>query len=187
MRNITKQLANSGVRVLEYESGYTRRLDSAIRMNMMDTIKKTSNETNALFGKEFGSDGVEITVELDPAPDHEDIQGHQFSNEEFEKFQNHVDCYDYKGKFISHKKGKYDRRKISEWNCRHRANPIVLGIDNPFHTDKELQDIIDKNHKGVEIEGKRYTNYEARQLQRQIETEIRKNKETYITARGAGD
>lgn len=185
MRSITKQLSDSGVRILEYESGYTRRLDSAVRMNMIDTIKKVSNETNALFGKEFGSDGVEITVQRDPAPDHEDIQGHQFSNEEYEKFQKHQDCKDYKGNIIRHKNGKYERRQISEWNCRHRVFPVVLGISNPLRSDEELQKIIDDNNKGVEIDGVHYTRYEARQLQRQIETAIRQNKEKYITARSS--
>lgn len=185
MREMLKQLASSGVRKIEYESGYSRRIDTAVRMNLMDTIRQVSNETSQLFGKEFGSDGIEVSVHINPASDHAEVQGHQFSNKEFEKFQNHIDCVDYKGNFISH--GKYDRRAISEYNCYHYIFPVILGVSNPIHTDEELRKIIDDNNIGVEIDGKHYTNYEATQLQRRIETEIRKAKEQQIIAKASGD
>lgn len=187
MRNTLKQLASSGVRKIEYDSGYTRRLDTAIRMNILDTMRQVSNETSKQFGKEFNSDGVEVSVHISPAPDHEDVQGHQFSNKEFEKFQNHLDCVDYKGNEIHHKHNKYERRAISEYNCYHYIFPVILSISKPLYDDKELQDIILNNNKGVEIDGKHYTNYEVTQLQRQLETEIKKTKEQNIIAQASGD
>lgn len=187
MRDTLKQLASSGVRKIEYESGYTRRIDTAVRMNVLDTMRQVSNETSKQFGKEFNSDGIEVSVHVSPAPDHEEVQGHQFSNEEFDKFQNHLDCVDYKGNKIHHKHGKYERRAISEYNCYHYIFPIILGISKPLHDDKELQEIIDNNNKGVEIDGKHYTNYEVTQLQRQLETEIRKAKEQNIIAQASND
>ena len=72
MRRIMKQLGNSGL--VLYQSGRTRRLDSAVRMNMLDGIRQVSIETSRRFGAEYGADGVEISVHLNPAPDHEDIQ-----------------------------------------------------------------------------------------------------------------
>ena len=187
MREMLKQLSSSGVRKIEYESGYSRRIDTAVRMNLMDTIRQVSNETSQLFGKEFGSDGVEVSVHINPAPDHAEVQGHQFSNEEFEKFQNHIDCVDYKGNFISHNHGKNDRRSISEYNCYHYIFPVILGVSNPIHTDEELRKIIDNNNIGVEVDGKHYTNYELTQLQHKIETEIRKAKEQQIIAKASGN
>jgi hypothetical protein len=71
----------------------------------------------------------------------------------------------------------HDRRSISEYNCYHIAFPIVLGVSTPEYTNDELQKIIDDNNKGFELDGKHYTNYEGTQLQRQIETEIRRTKE----------
>ena len=187
MRNTLKQLAHSGVRNIEYESGYTRRIDTAVRMNVMDSIRQVSYETSKQLGKEFGSDGVEIAVHAHPAPDHAHAQGRQFSHEEFEKFQNHESCKDYQGYIYGIYEGGIKRRAIQEYNCYHDILEIVLGISKPLHSDEELKKIIDDNNKGVEIDGKQYTIYEATQLQRRIETEIRKSKEENILAKASGD
>ena len=187
MRDTLKQLSASGVRNIEYDSGYSRRIDSAIRMNIMDTMRQVSNESSKLFGQEFGSDGIEVSVHLNPAPDHEEVQGHQFSNKEFEKFQNHQSCYDYKGKFVSHIHNKSYRRAISEYNCYHYIFPIILGVSDPLYSNKELQKIINDNNKGIEIDNKHYTNYEASQLMRRLETEIRKSKDQQLLAETVRD
>lgn len=187
MRNTLKQLAHSGVRNIEYESGYTRRIDTAVRMNVMDSIRQVSYETSKQLGKEFGSDGVEIAVHAHPAPDHAHAQGRQFSHEEFEKFQNHESCKDYQGYIYGIYEGGIKRRAIQEYNCYHGILEIVLGINKPLYSEEELKKIIDDNNTGVEIDGKQYTIYEATQLQRRIETEIRKSKEENILAKASGD
>lgn len=187
IRETIKQLANSGVRKMEYESRYIRRLDTAIRMNLMDSIRQVSNESSRILGEEFGANGVEITVHEHPAPDHERCQGHQFTHKEFEKFQNHEKCKDYQGYIYNKCVDGKERRAISEYNCYHLVNQIILGINKPIYSDEELQDIIDKNNKGIEIDGKEYTKYEVTQLQRQLETEIRKAKELNIISKASGD
>lgn len=68
MRRIMKQLGNNGV--VLYESGRTRRLDSAVRMNILDGIRQVSNETAQRFAQEYDADGVEISTHINPAPDH---------------------------------------------------------------------------------------------------------------------
>lgn len=65
MRRIMKQLGNNGV--VLYESGRTRRLDSAIRMNILDGIRQVSNETAQRFAQEYNADGIEISVHSNPA------------------------------------------------------------------------------------------------------------------------
>lgn len=166
---------------------YTKRLDSAVRMNMREGLKQLHNETQQIFGKEFDSDGVEISVHLNPAPDHMFVQGHQFSNEEFEKFQTDQDCYSYDGTFypaVSEETG-HDRRAIGEYNCYHYVFSIVLGVSKPEYNNKQLQEIINKNNTGFEFEGKKYTNYEGTQLQRKIELEIRKAKDDQIIGKAS--
>lgn len=184
---IIKELCNSGIRTVDYASGRSQRLDSAVRMNIKGALRNLHNETQAIFGEEFGADGVEISVHINPAPDHAEVQGRQFSKEEFEKFQNDQDARDYKGKLFTHEHDGKDRRSISEYNCYHYTFDIVLGVSNPEYTDKELQQIIDDNNKGFEIGGKHYTMYEGTQIQRKIETEIRKQKDTQIMARAVGN
>ena len=52
-----------------------------------------------------------------------------------------------------------------------------------MHTQEELNAIIERNNKGFEFEGDKYTMYEGTQLQRKIELEIRKAKEAQIIAK----
>ncbi len=187
MRNTLKQLSSSGVRKIEYESGYSRRLDSSVRMNILDSIRQVSNESQQLFGKEFDSDGVEISVHLNPAPDHELVQGRQFSNKEFENFQNDRRAIDYTGMVFEPEFEGHDRRSISEYNCYHYIFSIVLGISKPQYSNKQLQEIIDNKNKTFEFDGKTYNMYEGTQLQRRIETAIRQAKDTQILAKASGD
>lgn len=206
-----KEIGESGLKVVYpttyigkdgKEHHYVRRLDSAISMNIKDGIRMLHNETQQQFGKEFKSDGVEISVHLNPAPDHQFVQGHQFSinqydengnlikEGEFEKFQTDQDCYSYDGTFYpaeSEETG-HDRRSIGQYNCYHYVFSIVLGISKPEYTNEQLQEIIDKNNKGFDFEGKHYnTNYKGTQLQRKIELEIRKAKDNQILGRASNN
>lgn len=72
MRRIIKDVGGNGVVI--YESGRTRRLDSAVRMNLLDGIRQVSNETAQRFAEEYNADGIEISVHTNPAPDHSDVQ-----------------------------------------------------------------------------------------------------------------
>jgi hypothetical protein len=125
-------------------------------------------------------------VHLNPAPDHEQVQGRQFSKEEFEKFQNNQDSIDYSGKVFSKDFEGHDRRSISEYNCYHYIFDIILGVNKPQYSDEELQEIIDNNNDGFELDGVHYSNYEGTQLQRKLETEIRKQKDLQIMAKASG-
>ena len=187
MRNTLKQLSSSGVRRIEYESGYSRRLDTSVRQNILDSMRQVANESQILFGKEFDSDGVEISVHQNPAPDHELVQGRQFSNEEFENFQNDKKAVDYTGIVFEPEFEGHDRRSISEYNCYHYIFSIILGVSKPQYTDKQLQEIIDNKNKTFEFDGKTYNMYKGTQLQRKIESAIRQEKDTQILAKASGD
>jgi hypothetical protein len=181
MRQTLKELGGSGL--VQYESGRTRRLDSSVRMNILDGMRALNNETSRRFGEEYNADGIEISVHSKPAPDHADIQGKQFSIEEFDKLENGDVAIDYKG----NRYNGSDKRHIGEYNCYHKIFSIVLGVSKPEYTDKQLNDIRESNLSGFEFEGKHYTMYEGSQLQRRIELNIRKQKDTQILARASGD
>lgn len=181
MRNIINDIGNSGI--VQYKSGYTRRLDSAVRMNLLDGVRQLSNEMNLEFAKQYDADGVEISVHTNPAPDHADIQGRQFRNEQYDILENGGKAKDVKGI-------EYDgseKRHISEYNCYHKIFPIIVGVSEPLYTDEQLKKIQEDNEKGFEYEGKHYTMYEGTQLQRKIETEIRRQKEKQILAKASGE
>ena len=188
MSSILKQIGGSGLKTIEYESGRSMRLDSAVRMHLKGRLRELHNELQEIYGAEFGSDGIEISVHSNPAPDHELAQGRQFSNEEYAKLNNGDEAIDYKGKHITldhDDNGSY--RPISEMNCYHYVFAIILGVSKPEYDDKQLQQIIDDNNKGFEFEGKHYTNYEGTQLQRQLERAIREQKDIQIVGKASGN
>ena len=196
-----KQMGGGGLKAI-YDSTYTnkkgikvhrtRRLDSAVQMVLSDGLRNLHNETQKVFGEQFNANGVEVSVHSFPAPDHAEMQGRQFSNEEFDKLQTEGIAKDYKDRKIdihgtlkdgSHTEGF---RQVGQYNCYHKVFSIVLGVNSPEYTDKQLQQIIDENEKGFEIDGKHYTKYEGTQMQRRLETEIRKQKDIQIMAKEAG-
>lgn len=187
MYSTIKELANSGIKSVNYGTNRSMRLDSAVRMQMKGALRNLHNEIQEQVGQEFNADGVEISTHLNPAPDHAEVQGRQFSNEEFNKFQNDIDAVDYTGKLFPAEFDGHDRRSISEYNCYHYTFSIVLGVSEPEYSDKQLQEIIDKNNKGFELDGKHYSMYDGEQLQRKLELEIRKAKDTQIMAKASGN
>ena len=185
MTKAVRELSASGIKTIEWESGYHRRLDSSVRMNLRGALRDFSMTLQQQFGEEFGADGVEISVHENPAPDHAEVQGHQFSNEEFDKFQNNQDSRDYKGKLFTAEYHGHDRRSIGQLNCYHYIFNVVLGVSKPLYTDSKLKEINDKNNKGFEMDGKHYTNYQGLQMQRKLETAIRKQKDRQIMAKAS--
>lgn len=200
MYNLLKQVAQSGLKVVyEYDAldklgnkikrTKLMRLDSVVRMQMQGAIRDMRNEMQQQFGDEFGADGVEISVHMNPAPDHMYAQGKQFSLEQFDNFQNDKDSVSYDGvefPATSEETG-HDRRSISQYNCYHCILSVVLGINKPRYSSEELKEIIDNNNKGFNFEKKHYTMYEGQQLQRKIEVEIRKAKDEQIIAKASGN
>lgn len=187
LRKTIKELSRSGIQTIEWETGYHRRLDSSVRMNLRGALRDYSINLQEQFGEQFKADGVEVSVHENPAPDHAHVQGHQFSKEEFEKFQNDIDCKDYKGNVFTAEFKGHDRRSIGQLNCYHYIYNIVLGVSKPQYSDKQLQDIIDENETGFMLDGKHYTNYEGLQLQRRLETAIRKQQDRKIMAKASNE
>ena len=181
MRKAIKQIGQSGLKTIDYESGRSVRLDSAIRQNTLEGLRTLTNQIQEQFGEEFGADGVEVSHHINSAPDHIDtVDGKQFSlngdkvvngklYKDFNTVNNLLD------------------RQVSTLNCRHYIFSIVLGVNKPQYTDKQLEEDKKKNKQGFDFEGKHYSNYEGEQLQRLIEREIRKQKDIQILAKASGD
>lgn len=173
MRGVMKQLADSGVKIHEekvgYKSGYNVRIDSAVRQNVLTGVRQVNLEVQKQVGRDFGADGVEISAHSPCAEDHLHIQGKQYSNKEFAKLNGDLE------------------RPIGEYNCRHFVFSIVLGVNQPSYSQKMLNQMNRESQNIIEYEGKKYTAYEATQVQRKLETAIRKEKDRQIIARASGD
>jgi hypothetical protein len=170
IRRAMKAAAADGLRVQYPNSGMTRRLDSAMRMNVLDGIRAINQDVMRQVGKEFGADGVEISAHALCAEDHLPYQGQQMSNKEFDRLQNTI----------------LDR-PFGMWNCRHSWHPILMGISQPAYTPEELADFKRNSREQITIDGITKTRYEWTQEQRRIETAIRQQKNIAIAAKASGD
>lgn len=213
MRSTLKQLSDSGVRKIDYANNYSRRIDSSVRMNVLDAVREVSNQSQMLFGEEFGYNAVEVSHHSNSAPDHSnndiengkfDIDGHQFVKLDIlkEQIKNGMekeitlkDIDDVNHRVKCKGKWYYDfdyinnnlNRPVSTMSCYHYIFSVVLGVSRPQFTDKQLEEDKKKNNDGFEFEGKHYTFYDGGQLLNRIALEIRKNKDTQIMAKSSGD
>lgn len=180
MRNTLRQLADSGVKVHEekvgYKNGYNRRLDSSVRQDILTGLRQVNLDIQRQVGEDFGADGVEISAHFPCAEDHLDIQGRQFFAKEGETLNHLIDRIN----------GGLDR-PIGEYNCRHFMFSIIKDVNLPSYTKSQLARYRKGSLQKVEYKGKTYTKYEATQVQRQLETAIRKQKDRQIIARSSGD
>jgi hypothetical protein len=85
MRSAIRELTEQGIKTVDYTSGHASRMDSAVRNAMTTEFTQIVQEVQRKLGEEIGADGVEISAHEHCAEDHEPLQGHIFTNEEFEK------------------------------------------------------------------------------------------------------
>lgn len=199
MYSLLKQFGDSGIRTIDYASGTSRRLDSALKMNLRGGIRELHNATQEVLGKDFGANMIEVTHHSNSAPDHIDtVDGKQFAmidviREQIAKgIEKEIKLEDIKDNRVKVKGKWYDdfdtinnslQRKVSTLNCYHSIFTGILGINEPQFTEKELYEDREKNLKGCEIDGKHYTLYEAEQIMRNLELNLRKAKEQQILGR----
>lgn len=187
MRRTLKQLNESGLRYVNYrpESGgmYTQRLDTALRRNILDGVRAINQGVQDEVGKQINADGKELSVHAMSAPDHEPIQGHQFTNEEYSKLQNSQPFQDVTGTLF----GAIERH-IGQYNCHHFAWSIIIGVNKPNYTEAQLENLKERNNAGYTLpNGKHMTLYECSQKMREMETAIRRAKEGTMMAQEAGN
>jgi len=169
IRQATRNLADKGLRVIDYESGVHTSLEAAVRRNIMGGLGLMQEKIIRETHDQLGCNGWEITAHANSAPDHEPIQGKQYSDEAYTALNNSL------------------RRRIGTLNCGHAAFPIILGVNRPQYTAAELEKFRRDNAKGVTIDGRHYTGYQATQMQRSLERAIRKQKNRIIVDEAAGD
>lgn len=169
IRRACKNLASQGLRTIDYESGVHTSLEAAVRRNIMGGLGLMQEKISAENHDKMGADGWEISAHAASAPDHEPIQGKQYSDAEYQKLNDSL------------------VRRIGTLNCGHAAFPIILGVSKPVYTAEQLEDFKRKNAAGVIYDGKHYTTYEVTQMQRRLERSIRKCKREITVREAAGD
>lgn len=139
MRGVIKEMSNSGCHTINYESGYSRRLDTAVRQNILTGIKDISQEMQHDIGQAVGADGYEISYHANPRPSHVDMGGQQYSTREF------------------YSEGINDL--LQDYNCYHFAFEIIMAINKPNWSREELLKKKAKDAEIVRIDKKRDDEY----------------------------
>lgn len=169
IREATRGLAETGIVTIDYESGVHTSLEAAVRRNIMGGLGLMQEQISQQNHDDLGCDGWEISAHAASAPDHEPIQGKQYSDAEYAALNNSL------------------VRRIGTLNCGHAAFPIILGVSSPQYSTEELEQMRRENEKGIDYEGKHYTMYEATQRQRKLERSIRDRKRRILIDETAGD
>lgn len=177
-----RMLSESGLKV-QYASGATRSLYSAVSTNVMDSYRVAMSDMREIQGKEFGADGVEVSAHALCARDHQPFQGMRYPYK-------HRPDYRYTWDEVQ---SMPDRPLVTGANCGHIVFPILIDAFNPAYSRQELNELRKKSNEQIELEGLsgktlKMSRYEASQYQRQIETSIRKaNERSYLMKQAGQD
>lgn len=170
IRRACQNLVNGGIKSIDYASGVHTTIEAAIRRDMTGGLGLMVEQISQQNHDDLGCDGWEISSHSNSAPDHEPIQGRQYTDEEYQRLNSRL------------------KRRIGTLNCGHNAFPIILGVNHPQSSKRELEQLRKKNEQGVTYEGRKFaTVYEATQYQRQIERAIRTQKRRVWESEGIGD
>lgn len=169
IRQATGELAKRGIVTIDYTSGRTRTLEAAVRSNVMGALGTMQEKISQQNHDDMGANGWEISAHGNCAPDHEPIQGRQYTDAEYRQLNDSL------------------VRRIGTLNCGHAAYPIIIGVNRPQYSRDQLEKLRQENEKGITYEGKHYTGYEATQRQRQLERAIRDRKRRILLDDSLGD
>ncbi len=188
MRKSLKEMADSGVRTkymplsgsagktVDYASGYSRRLDTAVRQNILWGAKMCYQGIAEEVGEEFGADGYEIDYHPNPRPSHAEMGGRMYAAGRGKRVDG-----------IYYPSISTVQPLLDDYGCLHSKTPVILGVSPPTIDKKQLERLKESDRQKLEYEGKKYTGYEATQVQRKLETAARHAKDRQNIAAAAGD
>ena len=161
------QLADSGIRVVNYESGHRDHIDVAARRAVMTGVSQLCAKYTEQSAEYLNTPYFEVSAHIGARDkgkgwaNHREWQGKVYSTRDHDKYPN---IYDVCGL------GRVDG--LEGANCRHIRTAFVDGVMERTYTDKQLSHIDDG--RDADFEGRHYSAYEATQKQRQIERTVRK-------------
>lgn len=181
IKSAVQQLAQSGLKVVDYESGHRDQIDVAARRAVITGVnqicaKYTEQSAGWLETPYFevsAHAGARDKPGQSPWSSHKNWQGKVYSVRSGDIYPN---IYEVCGL------GAVDG--LEGANCRHKRFAWVAGVSERTYTDKQLEHIDDGL--GCTFEGKTYTAYEATQMQRRVERTTRKLKREKAAYKAAG-
>nr|DAJ71105.1 MAG TPA: minor capsid protein [Caudoviricetes sp.] len=169
IRRVVPQMTNSGLRTVDYASGYTSRCDVAARRAVMTGISQLTGKISEMNAEKLHTDYFEIDWHAGARPTHRVGQGKVWSREELRTV-----C------------GLGTVTGLNGANCYHTYYPFVPGVSERQFSDKWLNEQNRKEDKPKRFKGREYTKYEATQRQRYLETNMRAQREKVRLLQKAG-
>lgn len=181
IKSAVRQLAQSGLKVVDYESGHRDQIDVAARRAVMTGVSQLCSKYTEQAAEYLETPYYEVSAHAgsrdvpgrSPWSSHKEWQGKVYSTRSGDIYPN---IYEVCGL------GTVDG--LEGANCRHRRFPWVEGVSERTYADEQLEHIDDGL--GCTFEGKTYTAYEATQEQRKVERTIRKLKREKTAYNAAG-
>ena len=186
IKSAVQQLAG-GLKVVNYESGHVDHIDVAVRRAVMTGVNQicdqyTNQSAEYLETRYFevsAHSGARDKPGASPWSSHKDWQGKVYYQSESGE-PDPLGLYDDLVGTTGY--GYVDG--LTGANCRHHKYPFVPGASERTYTDEQLEHIDDGL--GCTFDGKTYTAYEATQMQRRIERQIRAQKKLRNAYKEAG-
>lgn len=160
LRRVVRQLTNSGLRQIDYASGRGNRVDVAARRAVMTGITQLTGKISDMNAEKLGTEYFEVAWHAGARPTHSVWQGKVWSKEQLVTV-----C------------GLGTVTGLEGVNCYHERYPFIPGISGRNWTDEWLDEQNRKENTPKEFKGKKYTLYDAKQRQRQMETAMRAQRE----------
>ena len=172
VRMAIKDLSEKGIASIVYPTGHTDYLNVAVRRAVVTGVNQTSLKLQETLMDEMGCDLVETSAHAGARPSHAVWQGKIFSRSgTHPKYPSLVEGTGYG-----------TGEGLGGWNCRHSFFPYFEGVA-PVYSANELAEM---NAKKYGYNGKKITQYEAEQIQRKIERNIRRWKREVKAMEAAG-
>lgn len=156
LKRTVNSLTRSGIRVIDYASGYSSRVAVAARRAVMTGISQMTGKVAEENAAKLGTEYFEVEWHANARPSHRSWQGKVWSKEQLVTV-----C------------GLGSVTGLKGVNCNHDYHPFIPGISERNWTDEWLREQNAKEDIKREFKGKEYTAYEATQKQRQMETAMR--------------
>lgn len=160
LKKAVKAMTDSGLRTVDYASGWSNRVDVAARRALMTGFNQVVAKVNEDNAEQLGTEYFEVSYHRGARPTHQVWQGRVYSKKELETV-----C------------GLGTVTGLCGANCYHSYSPFIKGIDTPTYSEEELDRMNEDENAPKEYNGKEYTAYEAQQKQRQLETAMRADRQ----------
>lgn len=172
LKRAVKAMTDSGLRTVDYASGWSNRVDVAARRALMTGFNQVVAKVNEDNAEQLGTEYFEVSYHRGARPTHQVWQGRVYSKKELETV-----C------------GLGTVTGLCGANCYHSYSPFIKGIDIPTYSEEELDRMNEEENTPKEYNGRQYTAYEAQQKQRQLETAMRADRQKIelLTQGGADD